>query len=70
MRAKEFIREFDASGYNQRYTLYTGDAHTMHKIDTFAELEDAIDEVRFLQDADPRTVTTFFYIKDINKYIK
>lgn len=66
LRAKEFITEFDASGYKQRYTLYTGDAHKMHKVDTFADLEDAIEEVRFLQDTDPRTVTTFFQIKDIN----
>lgn len=69
MRASDFLTEFDASGYSERYTLYAGDAHNTYKVDTFLNLEDAIEEVRFLQDADPRTVTTYFQIRDINNEV-
>lgn len=60
------LNEFDASGYKQRYTLYTGDAHNTYKVDTFSDLDAAIEEVDFLRDADPSTVTSYWQIKDIN----
>jgi predicted nucleotidyltransferase len=64
--AEGSLNEFDASGYKQRYTLYTGDAHNTYKVDTFSDLDAAIEEVDFLRDADPSTVTSYWQIKDIN----
>ncbi len=65
-KAEGSLNEFDASGYKQRYTLYTGDAHNTYKVDTFSDLDAAIEEVDFLRDADPSTVTSYWQIKDIN----
>ena len=48
MRASEFLREFDASGYNQRYTLYTGDEYNTYKVDTFSDLDAAIEELSLI----------------------
>ena len=57
------LREFAPDGFEQ-YTLYIGDAHRRHKINTFATVEDAIDEAKFLMDADPRTVGDYWLVTD------
>jgi len=69
MRASDFLTEFDASGYKQRYTLYTGDEYNTYKVDTFSDLDDAIEEVSFLRDADPSTLTSYWQIRDINNEV-
>ena len=66
MRASDFLTEFDASDYKQRYTLYTGDEYNTYKVDTFSDLDAAIEEVSFLRDADPSTLTSYWQIRDIN----
>jgi hypothetical protein len=64
-----YVREFDASDYKQRYTLYTGDEYNTYKVDTFSDLDDAIEEVSFLRDADPSTLTSYWQIRDINNEV-
>ena len=57
------LDEFAPEGFKQ-YTLYIGDAHNRHKIETFADLEDAIEEAKFLMDTDPRTVQDYWTVTD------
>ena len=57
------LYEFAPEGFEQ-YTLYVGDALSRHKIQTFATLDDAIDEAKFLMDTDPRTVLDYWLVTD------
>ena len=61
MRALEFIVEFDPgeSGFGQ-FKVYVED----HFVEQFSTFEEAMDEVNFLRDADPKSATHHWRIVD------
>jgi elongation factor P--beta-lysine ligase len=66
MRAREFVTEFDPSGYRDRYSLYMDDYSLG---ETFADLEDAIEAVEAYKRDDPKSQYSDYNIRDINNQV-
>jgi hypothetical protein len=63
--AEQQINEFDPGEHGfGPFKLYTGDAHKYHHVDTFNSLDAAIEEVRFLIDADSNLITNYWKVVD------
>ena len=68
--AKGQLNEFDPDGYEQ-YTLYTGDHHKQYQVndEKFKSIEDAIEEAKFLMDADPKSKMSLWTVQDMDNNI-
>jgi hypothetical protein len=62
------LNEFDPDGYEQ-YTLYTGDPNDQYEVEKFKSIEEAIEEAKFLMDADPSTKSSFWTVQDMDNNI-
>jgi cytidyltransferase-like protein len=62
------LNEFDPEGYEQ-YTLYTGDPTNQYEVEKFKSVEEAIEEAKFLMNADPRTKSSFWTVQDMDNNI-
>jgi hypothetical protein len=62
------LNEFDPDGYEQ-YTLYTGDPTNQYEVEKFKSIEEAIEEAKFLMDADPSTKSSFWTVQDMDNNI-
>ena len=62
------LNEFDPDGYEQ-YTLYTGDPTNQYEVEKFKSVEEAIEEAKFLMDADPSTKSSFWTVQDMDNNI-
>lgn len=57
------LQEFAPDGFEQ-YRLYQSDGIVRHFYDKFSSVEDAVDEVEFLWNADPRTRLIIWLVVD------